>query len=561
MELSNSKYWIWPDEVPQGIKENLSTFSALEQQLLFRRQIHSEQDAIAFLHHHMIPENDPYLLKHMRKAVERILLASKQNEKVVVYGDYDADGITATTVLMEALREIGISPTYYIPDRMTEGYGLHQDALAELYELGATLIITVDCGIRALEEAKFATEVGLDIIVTDHHAPGPELPDVVAIINPKQEDDPYPFKGLAGVGLAYKLSQAIMKTIGKEPKEDLLELVAIGTIADLAPLREENRQLVTMGLEKMNQTKRMGLKALIEVARVDNRVITADTIGFVIGPRINAAGRLEDAGSAVELLLTHKPAEAKSLALHLDEINRRRQRLTGVIVEKARQQVYESKPLSSLIFAAHEEFHEGIVGLAASRLSDEFFRPAIVATLGDEFTRGSARSIPGFHITHAFDKCADLLVQYGGHSAAAGFTVRTSDLDQFKNNLELVATRALETIDSEPSIEIDAEASFKEIDSDLLSFVESLQPCGIGNPAPLFGSKNINVVSKRCVGKNKNHLKLMLKGNGRLFDAIAFRKGSIFDELPDTIDLVYRIERNIYMGYENIQLNVQEIRW
>jgi single-stranded-DNA-specific exonuclease len=497
----------------------------------------------------------------MRKAVNRIILAKEKGEEVVVYGDYDADGITSTVVLIEALSEIGLKPTFFIPDRMTEGYGLHEDALQKLHSAGADLIITVDCGIRAVEEANFAKSLGLEMIVTDHHAPGPSIPDVVAIINPKQEEDNYPFNGFAGVGLAYKLSQALMCVEGRSNLEHLLELVAIGTVADLAPLRDENRFLVAQGLERMNKTQRVGLKALMEIARVINKVITTDSIGFVLGPRINAVGRLEDAASAVELLLSKDINEAHGLAQKLDEVNRRRQKITTVIVEQARQLVYEKQHLSSVIFAAHEDFHEGIVGLAASRLSDEFFRPAIVATLGDDFTRGSARSIPGFNITHAFDECAHLLVQYGGHSAAAGFTVKTSELEQFKSHLENVSKETLASLDRQPTIEIDAEASFSEITSDLLAFVEMLQPCGIDNPAPMIGSKNIQVVSKRCVGKDKSHLKLMLKGNGKLFDAIAFRKGDLFDDLPEHIDLAYRIERNVYMGYESIQLNVQEIRW
>jgi len=561
MDKVKTKKWIWPDKLPEKIEKNLSAFSTLQQYLLIKRNIQTTNEAEAFLKNKLTQNDDPFQLKDMKKAVERILLARKNGEEVVVYGDYDADGITATVVLIETLIAVGIKTSFFIPDRMTEGYGLHNAALSKLHSAGAKLVITVDCGIRAVEEAKLARSLGLDIIVTDHHAPGPLIPDVVAIINPKQEGDNYHFDGFAGVGLAYKLSQALMRSQGKDNIEDHLELVAIGTIADLAPLRDENRYLVALGLDRMNQTQRKGLKALMEISRLTHKTITTDSIGFALGPRINAAGRLEDAASSVNLLLSKDITDAKELAQDLDKINRRRQKLTAVIVEQARQQVVDKKPLSSVIFAAHEDFHEGIVGLAASRLSDEFFRPAIVATLGEEFTRGSARSIPGFNITHAFDQCADILVQYGGHSAAAGFTVKTSKLDQFKEQLEHVSKEPLASLDTQPTIEIDAEASFSEITTDLLAFVEMLQPCGIDNPAPTIGSKNIQIITKKCVGKDKSHLKMMLKGNGRLFDAIAFRKGLLFDDLPEYIDLAYRIERNVYMGYENIQLNVQEIRW
>jgi single-stranded-DNA-specific exonuclease len=555
------KKWIWPENYIEAVDISFERFALVERQLLQGRGIHTSQAAEAFLGNAPPEVDDPFLLSHMDRTVQRIINAMEADERIVIYGDYDADGITATTLLIEALKGEGIKVEYYIPDRMTEGYGLNNEALINLKSSGADLVITVDCGIRAIEEIQNAKSLGLDVIVTDHHAPGPEIPEAYAIINPKQQGDSYPFKGFAGVGIAYKVSQAIKSKLGEKTSDGQLELVAIGTIADLAPLVGENRYLVAEGLQSLNETNRLGLKALAEIAGVSNKTITADTVGFVLGPRINAAGRLESAAQALELLLTTDQDRAKDLAQELDTINRRRQKLTGEIVELARMQVIDQGRVRNLIFAAHPEFHEGIVGLAASRLTEEFYKPAIVATMGEEFTRGSARSIPGFHITEAFDYCADILQQYGGHSAAAGFTVPTSELDNFWERLEIFAEDKMANLEVIPSVEIEAVVSFSDINNDLLEFVERLQPCGIGNPKPLFGARDVQVLNKRGVGRDQNHLKLMLKSEGRIFDSIAFRKGYLTQDLPSIIDIAFYIERNVYMGYESIQLNIQEIRW
>jgi single-stranded-DNA-specific exonuclease len=497
----------------------------------------------------------------MEKSISRILAAKEKDERIIVYGDYDADGITATVLLLDSLRKLGIDTGYYIPDRLTEGYGLHTRSLEKLKKSGADLIITVDCGIRSVDEIKMANAAGLDIIVTDHHAPGPELPSAFAIINPKQEGDSYPFKQFAGVGLAYKLSEALSRAEGSAKERDSLEWVAIGTVADLAPMLGENRYLVAQGIERMNRTENIGIRALMEIASIEDSRIGTETIGYVLGPRINAAGRLTHAKSAVELLMNDDRDHALQLATELNRINRLRQKMTGEIVKKARMQVLEGDDDSELIIAWHPEFHEGVVGLAAARLSEEFYRPAIVATYGDEYTRGSARSIPGFNITDALDQCADLLKQYGGHSSAAGFTIPSSDLDLLWDRLRKIATEKLKDVDHQPTLEIDAEVSFNDLDEALLAFIDRLQPCGMENPVPMLGAKGVQVLSSRGVGVNRNHLKLMVKKDGRMFDAIAFRKGHLVDQLPSTINVAFHIERNEYMGYVKNQLNVQDIQW
>jgi len=560
-QKEHPKKWLWPSKLPEEIIQALNSYSLIERQLLNKRNIYSVHDAEIFLNNFPPEIDNPFLMIDMEKSVMRIISAKEVGENVVIYGDYDADGITATALMLETLWDIGINARYYIPDRMTEGYGLHKDALTQLASQGINFVITVDCGIRSVEEIQYAKNLGLDVIITDHHAPGPEIPEAYAIINPKQQGDNYPFKGFAGVGLAYKLSQALLNSCERKPPSKAFELVAIGTVADLAPLVAENRYLVSKGIERINQTERMGLQALIEVSGINRDSIDANTIGFSLGPRINAAGRLAHAAQALELLLTEEKDRAIELAHELDSINRKRQQLTGEVLEQAKLIVQEEGRSKNLLFAAHPEFHEGIVGLAASRLMEEFYKPTIVANKGEKYTRGSARSIPGFHITEAFDHCADLLQQYGGHSSAAGFTIKTSDLELFCQRIEVIAAEKMSTIECFPLVDIEAEISFDEINSSLLSFVDRLQPCGNGNPRPLFGTKNVQVLEKRVVGKDRKHLKLMLKREGRMFDAIAFRKGELVGTLPPRIDIAFFIERHVYMGYESIQLNIQEIQW
>ncbi len=495
----------------------------------------------------------------MDDAVKRVLAAAESGESVVVYGDYDADGITGTVLLLEILESIGINASHYIPDRFSEGYGLHHQSITRLREKGADLIITVDCGIRSVYEVERAKESGLDIIITDHHRPGEDLPLAAAVINPKQINETYPFQSFAGVGLAYKLGQALMLTKNQDIPDGWLELVAIGTVSDLAPLLDENRYLVAKGIEQLNRTSRPGLIALMDIAGIEKGRVSANSIGFGIGPRINAAGRIDSADTAVELLRTTQMPRAYELAKELDSLNRRRQKLTADTVDEVRM-IISGRDGDDVLFAAKKGFHEGIVGLAASRIADEYYRPVIVATMKDDFTRGSARSIPGFHITEALDECSELLVQYGGHSSAAGFTVATPDVHKLQNKLNELAGQHLSESDRIPKIEIDVEVELGNLDWELLNFIERLEPCGMGNPSPLFGSRQLIVTSYRAVGKDLQHLKLTLRQGDHFFDAIAFRQGPLVDKMPTLIDAAFNFERNIYMGYESLQLNVQEIR-
>jgi single-stranded-DNA-specific exonuclease len=503
----------------------------------------------------------------MNEAVTRLRQAIRQQEAIAVYGDFDADGVTATALLVETLSALGAQTVPYIPHRVDEGYGLNKGALRELAQKGIKVVVTVDCGIRSASEVAYGRGLGLEIIVTDHHSPGEELPPATAAINPKQADCRYPFKKLAGVGLAFKLAQALLRANRQIPvargkvdldEEELLDLVALGTVADLAPLLEENRALVRRGLEKLNQPQRLGLRALISQAGVRPGQITASTIGYVLGPRLNAAGRLDTAMASYNLLTSSSPAEVRRLALELDEANRERQRLTVDTLEKARQQVLAIGEGERLFFVAAEDYPSGIVGLVAQRLADEFYRPSVVVELGEETSRGSCRSIPEFKINTALDQCSDLLVKYGGHSAAAGFTVANAKLESLRQRLRQIAMHQLEGLELLPTLSIDAEVDLSEMDWATHALLNQLEPFGYANPAPLFLSREVFVRDARVVGER--HLKMTLSDGRAVWDAIAFRQGGWAGKLPRQIDVVYTLEVNEWNEEKRLQLNVKDLR-
>jgi single-stranded-DNA-specific exonuclease len=505
-------------------------------------------------------DHDPYLMLGMQEAAQRLLRAASAGEHVVVHGDYDADGISATALLVDALQRIGIHASHFIPNRFIEGYGLSDESLAALEAHGGSVLVTVDCGIRSVAEVSKARGLGLDVIVTDHHQPGPALPEAIAVVNPRRSGDPYPFKALSGAGVAYKLACAVYRALGRTDPADLLELVAVGTVADLVDLVDENRSLVTLGLSQLRATERPGLRELMTAAKIDRARLTATTIGFVLAPRLNAVGRMGSADAAYRLLMARDDADARAWAAGLETTNRLRQELTAEVVERARMQVGDASRDRAVLFAGDEGFGEGVIGLAAARLVDEFYRPAIVAQVGPETTRGSARSIPGFHITDALDECADLLTRHGGHAAAAGFSLRTQDLAAFLDRLQHVAAIRLANMDLSPSLDVDAELRFEEIDEELMTFIEALEPCGYGNPRPLFVAESVSVRDGRAVGRDGAHLKLLLWGAQRGFDAIAFRQADKLALAEGRIDVAFHLERNWYQGVASLQLNVQDLR-
>lgn len=545
--------WNLPQPVPDAYRAHFPDLHPVVVQILYNRERNPEE-ARAFLERRSGPDN-PYALYGMNQAVARIRRAIKEKKPIAVYGDFDADGVTATALLVITLRSMGATVRPYIPHRVEEGYGLNIPAIDELADAGVRLLITVDCGIRFPREIAHARRRGMDVIVTDHHLVGTEPLEAVAVVNPHQEECPYPYKGLAGVGLAYKLAQALLRANRQVPlpgsvplnEEELLDLVALGTVADLAPLTGENRYLVSRGLEQLNRAPRVGVEALIRQSGLRPGQVDTWHISFALGPRLNAAGRIAHAEQAYRLLTTDLPDEAERLARELDELNQERQRLMKEMQERARAVVLEREADRPLLFVADPEFPAGVVGLVASRLVDEFYRPAVIVEQGEEISKGSARSIPEFHITRALDQCADLLIRHGGHAVAAGFAVPTRHLDELKRRLLDIAARELEGKELAPALEIDAEIPLKEANWPLWEAVQTLRPFGEGNPEPLFLTRNVWVRRAVPVGADNAHLKLLLSDGRAVWDGIAFRRGEWAGRLPERVDVVYYLRENDYL--------------
>ncbi len=559
------KRWQVDPPLSSQANESLAEFSPILRQVLFNRGYATNMEAWAFLKAETNLNTDPYQLTGMETAIERIQHAIDQKEPIAIYGDYDVDGVTATALLMQILRAMDGIAQPYIPKRFDEGYGLNTEALDTLKAEGIKLVITVDCGIRSPDEASYARSIGLDLIISDHHQPAEgNLPYALAVINPKQDSDRYPDKDLAGVGVAYKIAQALLDQSKKSApdfqQEDLLDLVALGTVADLAPLVGENRALVRKGLQKIRETKRQGLFSLAAVSDLPLPRTTATSIGFILGPRLNAAGRLEFALAAYELLTTRDVRSAGELAQQLNVQNRQRQELTRKIQEEAEAIAMAEDPDPQILFAVHPDFNSGVVGLAAARLVETFYRPAVVGQVLKEATRCSCRSIPEFHITKALDQCKDLLIRYGGHAAAAGFSVRNENLEALKNKLKSIAENQLGGRDLRQTLKADAQVPFSDLRPELLKHLEALQPTGYGNPEAVFVSRNVRVAQARAVGSDGNHLKLAVTDGHVTFDAIGFRLGHLQDELPDNVDIIYTFESNEYNGRTSLQLNLKDVK-
>ncbi len=561
------KKWIIAPPMDMGVSEDLKEYSRLLRKLLYNRGILTPEVAYDFLHggDHLI--HDPYQMSGMNDAVERILLAMARDEQVVIYGDYDVDGVTATALLVECFRLLGMNVSPYIPNRFDEGYGLNQEALKSLHEreLPANLVISVDCGIRSQEDALYAKKIGLDLIITDHHHPSDEIPDCVAVLDPKRNGDDYPFKDLAGVGIAYKLANAVVQKVspGSDLAEKRLDLVALGTVADMAPLTGENRELVRRGISLLRSGSRVGIRALCAEAGIPYSKITSGDIGFMIGPRLNAAGRLETAMDSFQLLVSADDVQAMKCAASLQKQNEERQKQTRATQQKAIESIGQVKKDDYLLFVIDPDFNEGIVGLAASRLTEQYYRPAVVGKIDQNTTRCSCRSIPGFHIAQVLDECKDLLVKHGGHAAAAGFTVENGNLTELENRLKEIACRELHETELVASISAEAEVSIKDLSEDFYRQQEYLHPLGYGNPEPYYVIRNVQVLSKSVIGKDKNHLRLKLKdGNnsGAVMNAIAFNFGFISEALPASIDILGSLELNHFNGQSSLQIRVKDIQ-
>jgi single-stranded-DNA-specific exonuclease len=574
--MTPDKHWNISPRITPEADSALAAFPTLLRQVLFNRGFADDPSARAYLRGEPNNNTDPFQMTDMHTAVDRIQRAIKNDEPIAIYGDYDVDGVTATALLVEALKKLGANVRGYIPNRFEEGYGLNNNALDELKAEGVKLVITVDCGIRSPNEALHARSLGLDLIISDHHHPDEDnLPSALAVINPKRHGDAYPDKDLAGVGIAYKIAEALLSddkpstidhgtssVINGHVLYSLLDLVALGTVADLAPLVGENRVLVKKGLKQMRQTTRQGLFSLAAVSDISLAKVNAGNIGFGLGPRLNAAGRLKEALAAFELLTTTDIFKAGELAQQLDMQNRERQRITRDMQSRAEEMVLSEDPNAYLFFAAHEDFNSGVVGLAASRLTEKYYRPAIVAAKGEDETRGSCRSIPEFHITDALDQCADLLVRHGGHAAAAGFTVKNENLPALVTRLKAIAEEKLSETELKPTVTADAEVSLSEMRPDVYEKgLKYLEPTGYGNREASFVARNVKVKSSRVVGADGKHLKMSLEDEkGMVHDAIGFRLGDWHKAMPARVDVLFTFEPNEYNGRITYQLNLKDLK-
>jgi len=561
--MAQTKQWFISAPITSQADENLAAFPPVLRQLLFNRGFATDPEARAFLKAEPDFDTDPFQLTGMDKTIERLQFALDQHEPIAIYGDYDVDGVTATALLVQTLKGMNADVRGYIPHRFDEGYGLNKEALDNLKSAGVKLVITVDCGIRSPDESQYAQDIGLDLIISDHHHPAlGNLPPAFAVINPKQNNDGYPDKNLAGVGIAYKIAEALHAVKPSSiDLESLLDLVALGTVADLAPLVGENRALVRRGLKQIRQTERQGLYSLANVAEIVIAKTTTSQIGYSLGPRLNAAGRLDSAQAALELLTTKDLVRAGQLAQQLDVQNQQRQALTRTTQEIAEKLATMDERDPFLLFAVDEEFNPGVVGLAASRLMETHYRPAVVAAKGPEETRGSCRSIPEFHITDALDQCAELLVRHGGHAAAAGFTVRNENLPELISRLKNIAEAQLGGRELRPTLAADMEIQLIELTFELLKHLAYFEPNGYGNPDALFVSRNLKIKASRTVGAEGKHLKITFENErGLSMDAIGFRLGPLQRTLPSRVDVLYSFEANEYNGRTSLQLNLKDLK-
>lgn len=563
------------DILASKLAEELNV-SLLVAKLLVKRGIHAADDAKRFLFEGIEGFHDPFLMDGMQVAIERIQLAVEQKERIRVYGDYDADGVTSTALMTFLLRTLGANFDTYIPHRVREGYGLNREAIKLAHEQGVALFVTVDTGVSAVEEIAYIRELGMDVIVTDHHEPPAVLPEPLALINPKKPGCPYPFKGLAGAGVAFKLAHALL---GRVPLE-LLEYAAIGTVADLMPLQGENRVIVRLGLERMRNTTSPGLKALLQVCKVEERDVSAGHIGFGIGPRLNASGRLESAEAAVKLLTTEDVNEAAQLAQTLDALNIERQHIVEQLTELAVAQVESmrlegqagmepsTEVLPRVLVLAGEDWNVGVVGIVASRIVERYYRPTIILSIDTDkgTAKGSARSITGFDMYEALTSCASLLDHFGGHAAAAGMSFQAERIDQLRDGLNAYAVERLKPEQLVPQLQADVTCSLADVPIACIEELAMLAPYGMGNPTPKFVITDLQISDIRTMGKESQHLKLALTQVqdeiSCSIEGVAFSKGNLspWMTVGATVDTLAELSVNEWNGVRKPQLLMRDVK-
>ena len=572
-----NKRWILRNPTLETADQIASSLDLLPvvARLLINRKVEGVDEAEMFVKAELASLHDPFLMNGMELAVDRILMAIKNKESIRLFCDYDVDGVTSAAFLTHFFRDLGITVGYYLPERMKEGYGLNENAVRAITKEGASLMITADCGITAVREVELARSLGLDVIITDHHQVGSEgLPKAVAVLNPHRSNCDYPYRFLSGVGLAFKLAVAVRTSLYKKMnwnKDQLpnmkrhLDLVALGTIADVAPLTGENHTLVRHGLEVLTTTDKAGLVALKAVSDVDNRV-TARSVGFALGPRLNAAGRLGKADNGFHLLTSVDLKEAKELAQELNVINQERKDIQKLVQDEAEYLIGREVNLEEdrVIVLASENFHSGVVGIVASRVVEKYFRPAVLIALENGVGKGSGRSTPHFNLHRAFTECATYLTQFGGHAYAAGLTINENNLDLFRNAINEVGRRILSDENLVPELFLDESIKISEIDETLSEQVTFLEPFGAENPSPVFLIQNISIYRLKRIGREESHVRFQaVQGDARI-DAVGFNLAEEFtsiDEKLDKVDLACEFQVNDWGGRNKLELKVLDLRY
>jgi len=570
----NNKRWLVanpsPDDCLRLMEE--ASVSPLVAKLLVNRQVMTGEDAKYIVDGDLSNLHDPFLMKGMNIAVDRIMKAIEENEILTVFADYDVDGVSSAAFMIHFFRDLGIPIRHYLPNRMVEGYGLSKEALNSIKETGSTLVITADCGITAVKEVLIAKEMGLDVIITDHHQVSAEgLPQALAVLNPHQPDCPYPFRFLCGVGIVMKLSTAIRTSLYRAGWEksrlpnlrQYLDLFALGTIADVAPLTGENHVLTRHGLEELTTTQKPGLIALKSVAGL-NGAVDSQSIGFGLGPRLNAAGRLGKADSGLHLLLSQDISQATDLANGLETVNRERQDVQKWTQKEAEYLISKEVDLENdrVIVLASENFHRGVVGIVASRMVERFYRPAVLIAIKDGLGNGSGRSIPKFNLFKGLQECSNYFQQFGGHAFAAGLTLEVEKIDEFKKTFKELGRKFLSPDDLIPEVNIDCEIKLADVTFELIDEINKLSPFGAVNPIPVFTSRNVILRNIKFLGKEANHVRFKVLQKNALKDVIAFNMRSAFENKlkdGDEVDIVYEATINEWHGNENLQLNLTDI--
>ena len=539
-----------PDDLPPALTS-----------ILLTRGINSAENLRFFLEPpHRLPYC-PLRLSGMEPALQRLYSAIKRKETVGIVGDFDVDGVTGAAILAEGLADFSIPTIPYLPHRVDEGHGLSAAAVNLLADQGAGLIITVDCGVSSEAEVAQARQRGIDVIITDHHVPPANPPEAIAIINPRMPGDEYPFPDLCGAGLAFKLMQGLYNLHGQAWPRSLLELAALGTIADLVPLLDENRFLVREGLKELSRTSRPGLRALYQRAGIHPDNLNTETVSFQISPRLNSPGRMGHALDSLRLLTTRSSREAETLAGRLEELNQNRRELTRQVLANAQAQVESWETLPPVILVEDPLITPGVAGLVAGRLAESFHRPAVaLAQVDEDNLMASGRSIPEFNLIEAFERCQDLFVRYGGHHQAAGFTVNREQLPLLKGRLSAIAGELLEEADLRPTRSIDAQIRLADLTPDFRSRLSELEPFGQGNPQPVFLTRGLKVTAVYYMGNQDQHLRLQLEEGRRRYTALAFNRAAEWDHGASTIDLVYSINMEIWRGLERMNLLVLDFQ-